>query len=154
MNPTDRDLAKRIRSAIVDDKSLSTYAHNIRFIAQDGKVTLKGPVRSEEEKSAIEAKATEVAGAGNVINQLKWRQLSLNCKSQGEENGREEDGSVWDLLESRSSRAGSGCAGECRFQHRLTFGAVAGKPCNRAIARKKRLKPRKALQRAEERARC
>ena len=71
MNPTDRDLAKRIRSAITDDKSLSTYAHNIKIIAQDGKVTLKGPVRSEEEKSAIETKATEVAGAGNVINQLE-----------------------------------------------------------------------------------
>jgi len=71
MNSTDRDLAKRIRSAITDDKSLSTYAHNIKIIAQDGKVTLKGPVRSEEEKSAIETKATEVAGAGNVINQLE-----------------------------------------------------------------------------------
>ena len=71
MNPTDRDLAKRIRSAITDDKSLSTYAHNIKIIAQDGKVTLKGPVRSEEEKNAIETKATEVAGAGNVVNQLE-----------------------------------------------------------------------------------
>jgi osmotically-inducible protein OsmY len=71
MNPTDRDLAKRIRSAITDDKSLSTYAHNIKIVAQDGKVTLKGPVRSEEEKSAIESKATEVAGAGNVVNQLE-----------------------------------------------------------------------------------
>jgi len=71
MNPTDRDLAKRIRSAITDDKSFSTYAHNIKIVAQDGKVTLKGPVRSEEEKGAIETKATEVAGAGNVINQLE-----------------------------------------------------------------------------------
>jgi osmotically-inducible protein OsmY len=71
MNATDRDLTKRIRSAIVDDKSLSTYAHNIKILAQDGKVTLKGPVRSEEEKSAIEAKATEIAGTGNVINQLE-----------------------------------------------------------------------------------
>ena len=71
MNPTDRDLAKRIRSSITDDKALSTYAHNIKIVARDGKVTLKGPVKSEEEKSAIEAKATEVAGAGNVINQLE-----------------------------------------------------------------------------------
>jgi hyperosmotically inducible protein len=71
MNATDRDLAKRIRASITDDKSLSTYAHNIKIVAQDGKVTLKGPVRSEEEKSAIEAKATDVAGAGNVINQLE-----------------------------------------------------------------------------------
>ena len=71
MNATDRDLSKRVRSAIMSDKSLSTYAHNIKIVAQDGKVTLKGPVRSEEEKSTIEAKATEVAGAGNVINQLE-----------------------------------------------------------------------------------
>src|ERR1700730_254134 len=71
MNATDRDLAKRVRAALVDDKSLSTYAHNVKIMAQDGKVTLKGPVRSEEEKSAIEAKATEIAGAGNVINQLE-----------------------------------------------------------------------------------
>jgi hyperosmotically inducible protein len=71
MNATDRDLAKRVRSAIIADKSLSTYAHNIKVVAQDGKVTLKGPVRSDEEKSAIETKATEVAGAGNVINQLE-----------------------------------------------------------------------------------
>ena len=71
MNPTDRDLARRIRAAIVGDKSLSTYGHNVKIVAQDGKVTLKGPVRSEEEKNAIEAKATEVAGAGNVVNQLE-----------------------------------------------------------------------------------
>lgn len=71
MNATDRDLAKRIRASIVDDKSLSTYAHNIKIVAQDGKVTLKGPVRSEEEKSTVEAKAAEVAGAGNVVNQLE-----------------------------------------------------------------------------------
>jgi osmotically-inducible protein OsmY len=71
MNATDRDLAKRIRASIVDDKSLSTYAHNVKIVAQDGKVTLKGPVRSEEEKSAIEGKATEIAGAGNVISQLE-----------------------------------------------------------------------------------
>jgi len=71
MNATDRDLAKRVRQSVMSDKSLSTYAHNIKIVARDGKVTLKGPVRSEEEKSAIEAKATEVAGAGNVMNQLE-----------------------------------------------------------------------------------
>jgi len=71
MNPTDRDLAKRIRASIVDDKSLSTYAHNIKILSQDGKVTLKGPVRSEDEKNAIAAKATEIAGTGNVIDELE-----------------------------------------------------------------------------------
>ena len=71
MSAADRDLTKKIRSSITDDKSLSTYAHNVKIMAQGGKVTLKGPVRSEEDKSAIEAKATEIAGAGNVINQLE-----------------------------------------------------------------------------------
>lgn len=71
MNPNDRELAKKIRSAIHDDKSLSMYAHNIKVIAQDGKVTLKGPVRTEDEKNALEAKAKAVAGDGNVINQIE-----------------------------------------------------------------------------------
>jgi osmotically-inducible protein OsmY len=66
----DRDLMQRIRKALVDDSSLSTYAHNAKIISQGGKVTLKGPVRSEQEKQAIEPKAIEVAGAGNVTNDL------------------------------------------------------------------------------------
>jgi osmotically-inducible protein OsmY len=69
-NKTDRELSREIRKAIVDDKSLSTYAHNVKVIAQHGSVTLKGPVRSEEEKRTIEQKAAEVAGAANVKNEL------------------------------------------------------------------------------------
>ncbi len=67
---SDRDLMQKIRQSIMADKGLSTYAHNVKIIARDGKVTLKGPVRSAEEKSAIESKALEVAGAGNVTNDL------------------------------------------------------------------------------------
>jgi hyperosmotically inducible periplasmic protein len=70
MNPADRDLTKKIRMALHDDQSLSMYAHNIKIISQDGKVTLKGPVRSDDEKAAIEAKAVAVAGQGNVTNHL------------------------------------------------------------------------------------
>ena len=69
-NSSDRDLTQKIRRALMDDKTLSTYAHNVKVIAQDGQVTLKGPVRTEDEKRAVEAKATEVAGAGHVTNQL------------------------------------------------------------------------------------
>ena len=50
MDPADRNITKQIRSAIYKDKSLSTYAHNIKIISQNGKVTLKGPVRTEDEK--------------------------------------------------------------------------------------------------------
>jgi hyperosmotically inducible periplasmic protein len=71
MNPADRNITRQIRSAIYKDKSLSTYAHNIKVITQDGKVTLKGPVRTEDEKAGIEAKAATVVGAENVTNQLQ-----------------------------------------------------------------------------------
>lgn len=69
-NVNDRDIMAKIRRSIMDDKSLSTYAHNVKIVSQHGKVTLKGPVRSEDEKKTVAAKATEVAGAGNVTDQL------------------------------------------------------------------------------------
>jgi osmotically-inducible protein OsmY len=67
---TDLQLMKQIRRAIVKDKSLSTSAHNVKVVASGGKVTLSGPVKSDEEKQAIEQKATEVAGSGNVTDEL------------------------------------------------------------------------------------
>jgi hyperosmotically inducible protein len=68
---SDRVMTQQIRKSIMSDKSLSTYAHNVKVITQDGHVTLTGPVRSDEEKSAVEAKAAELAGAANVTNQLE-----------------------------------------------------------------------------------
>src|SRR5690242_12538664 len=53
---SDRDLAQQIRRTIVKDDSLSTYAHNVKVIVKNGAVTLKGPVRSDDEKRSIEAK--------------------------------------------------------------------------------------------------
>jgi hyperosmotically inducible periplasmic protein len=70
MNPTDRTITQKIRAEIMKDKSLSTYAHNVKIITQDGKVTLKGPVRTQEEKAAVESKATTIAGDGNVTSQI------------------------------------------------------------------------------------
>jgi osmotically-inducible protein OsmY len=55
----------------VKDKSLSTYAHNVKVIVQGGAVTLKGPVRSDEEKQSIEAKAGQVAGTDKVTDQIE-----------------------------------------------------------------------------------
>jgi hyperosmotically inducible periplasmic protein len=66
----DLKTTQAIRRAIVADKSLSTYAHNVKVITVNGKVTLKGPVRSDAEKMAVEQKATEVAGAANVTDNL------------------------------------------------------------------------------------
>src|SRR4029079_5412826 len=56
-NASDRDLAQKIRQSVVGDKALSTYAPNVKIVAQNGQVTLKGPVRSEAEKTSIAAKA-------------------------------------------------------------------------------------------------
>ena len=70
-NQTDLKMTQDIRRSIVKDKNLSTYAHNVKIVTQNGRVTLRGPVRSDEEKSAIEAKAAEVAGHDHVKNELQ-----------------------------------------------------------------------------------
>jgi hyperosmotically inducible protein len=66
-NATDRELTRQIRRSIVADKSLSTYAHNIKIISQNGAVTLKGPVKSDDEKKAIVAKAVAAAGSADKV---------------------------------------------------------------------------------------
>ena len=66
----DREVARKIRRAVVTDKSLSVRAHNIKIIAKNGMVTLKGVVRSDREKTAIAAKAIEIAGANNVKDEM------------------------------------------------------------------------------------
>jgi hyperosmotically inducible periplasmic protein len=67
-NTSDRELARQVRRSLVQDKSLSVYAHNLKIVAQAGTVTLKGPVKTEEEKMAIEKKAAEVAGSPDKVH--------------------------------------------------------------------------------------
>lgn len=69
-NLSDRQVMQKIRKSVMADKSLSTYAHNVKIISEHGKVTLKGPVRSDAERKTIEDKATEVVGAENVTNEI------------------------------------------------------------------------------------
>ena len=74
-NAADLDLTKNIRRAIMEDKSLSTNAHNVKVISQNGTVTLKGPVKSDTEKSAIVSKAVSLAGgADKVVDQMSVKQ--------------------------------------------------------------------------------
>jgi hyperosmotically inducible periplasmic protein len=68
--PSDRALTQSVRKAIMQDKTLSTYAHNVKIVSENGQVTLSGPVRSEGEKQTIVAKAGEVAGKDKVVDQL------------------------------------------------------------------------------------
>jgi len=69
-NKADRELTRQIRKAIVSDKSLSTLAHNVKILTRDGAVTLKGQVKSDDEKKALEDKASSVAGNGKVTSEL------------------------------------------------------------------------------------
>jgi hyperosmotically inducible protein len=68
MNAADRDLTQRIRKSVMADKSLSTYAHNVKIISQDGMVTLKGPVTSDDEKKNIVSKAVAVTGSADKVS--------------------------------------------------------------------------------------
>jgi osmotically-inducible protein OsmY len=71
---SDRATTQKIRKAIIADKSLSMYGHNVKIITRNGAVTLKGPVHSEEEKDTIASKAAEVVGQDKVMNQLTVKQ--------------------------------------------------------------------------------
>jgi hypothetical protein len=70
-NRTDLNITQQIRKAVVADGSLSFTAKNVKIITANGKVTLRGPVKTAEERAAIEAMATRIVGAGNVDNQLE-----------------------------------------------------------------------------------
>jgi osmotically-inducible protein OsmY len=70
----DRHTTAQVRKAIIADKSLSTYAHNIKIITVNGTVTLKGPVRSEDEKQKVIADATAVISSDKVTNDLTVKQ--------------------------------------------------------------------------------
>jgi hyperosmotically inducible protein len=72
---SDRDLeiTQRIRETVIDNDQLSFTAKNVKIITVDGRVTLRGPVRNENERRAIEKAAVTVAGAGQVANGLEIR---------------------------------------------------------------------------------
>jgi osmotically-inducible protein OsmY len=77
VKPTDQSnskadirLAAAVRRAIEDDKSLSTSAHNVKLVANDGVVTLRGPVASDAEKQKVAQIAGAVAGVKSVDNNL------------------------------------------------------------------------------------
>ncbi len=70
MNKEDTDMTRRIRREITSDKSLSTYAHNVKIITMNGQVTLKGPVRTAAEAKLIVSRAQKIAGVSSVLNQM------------------------------------------------------------------------------------
>ena len=69
-NLSDREVMAHIRRDVVKDKTLSVYAHNVKIISSNGKVTLRGPVHTDQEKQAIEQYAKKYAGDMNVTNEI------------------------------------------------------------------------------------
>jgi hyperosmotically inducible protein len=67
---SDIAITRDIRRALIKDKSLSMAAHNVTIITKGGKVTLKGRVESATEKQTVDSAASNIAGAGNVDDQL------------------------------------------------------------------------------------
>lgn len=67
---SDRETTAKIRRAIIADKGLSTYAHNVKIITANGAVTLKGPVKSEDEKQKVASDAASVTSSDQITNQL------------------------------------------------------------------------------------
>jgi hyperosmotically inducible periplasmic protein len=70
-NKADLELVRKIRQEITQEKTLSTYARNVKIITRDGMAVLRGPVKSEDEKMAIEAIAKRVAGDSKVESHLE-----------------------------------------------------------------------------------
>ncbi len=69
--PADLEMTRDIRRALVRDDHLSTVARNVKIITIDGAVTLRGPVKTEQEKADIAAKAAQLAGDSNVHDELE-----------------------------------------------------------------------------------
>jgi osmotically-inducible protein OsmY len=70
-SPRDVDMTRRIRKALMADKTLSTNAQNIKIVTLNGRTTLRGPVRDAGEQDRILKKASKVVGRTNVENQLE-----------------------------------------------------------------------------------
>ena|SRR5579864_1580648 len=81
-NKADRELTQQIRNAIVSDKTLSTQAHNVKILTKDGAVTLKGQVKTDDEKKAVEDKASSIAGTGKVTSELTVGPNTSKSKSE------------------------------------------------------------------------
>src|SRR5262245_26082598 len=65
-NSADRTITQGIRQALVADPSLSVEAKNVKIITAKGVVTLRGPVKTQTEKSTIVQAAQQVAGVMRV----------------------------------------------------------------------------------------
>lgn len=68
---SDVEITRLIRKSVVDEKNLSTSAHNVKIIVAKNAVTLKGPVKTAEEKDIVASKARAIAPHMKINNELE-----------------------------------------------------------------------------------
>jgi hyperosmotically inducible protein len=69
-SPADLKITQAIRQALMKDSELSTTAKNIKVITANGQVTLRGPVKTAQEKAKIDQIAKSAAGGAQIDDQL------------------------------------------------------------------------------------
>ena len=70
-NSADLKITQAIRQALMKDRELSTTAKNIKVIAANGQVTLRGPVKTAQEKAKVDQIARSAAGGAQIDDQLE-----------------------------------------------------------------------------------
>jgi osmotically-inducible protein OsmY len=69
-SPADLKITQAIRQALMKDRELSTTAKNIKVITANGQVTLRGPVKTAQEKAKVDQIARSAAGGAQIADQL------------------------------------------------------------------------------------
>jgi hyperosmotically inducible periplasmic protein len=67
---SDLKVTQAIRQALMKDGELSTTAKNIKIITANGQVTLRGPVKTAQEKAKVDQIARSAAGGAQIDDQL------------------------------------------------------------------------------------
>ena len=70
-NEVDRTITQKIRQDVMKDDTFSMNAKNVKIITKDGVVTLRGPVKTDKEKTDIAALAQKAEGVKRVDNQIE-----------------------------------------------------------------------------------
>jgi osmotically-inducible protein OsmY len=70
-NASDLKITQAIRQALMKDSELSMTAKNVKIITDNGRVTLRGPVKTAQEKAKIDKLAKSAAGDAKIDDQLE-----------------------------------------------------------------------------------
>ena len=113
---TDCELAVAVRQVIVRDKSLPTYAHSVKIIVKDGSLTLRGPVRSGDERARFADLARQAAGTENVNDQMSIEKSRVTRKKERPD--------AWNIARTIGARSTVEIIHCCDLCRQLLFGTV------------------------------